>query len=421
MTSPTLVSVLANFRRSKLSGAALAAGLLLAGGTGATAQSVIVPPTSVSNTPPAIAAQNPPSESTPPTRPFTSPLQLGVVNFHPHLFYRFLYGDGLLSNPGNQRTSSVNTISLGLLANIGTRWTLDYTPTKTYYSDDSFKDTLDHSVRLLGGTTYENWSFNLSQTFTASSTPLIETGRQTNEDNYGTMASVGYRLNDRVQLDTNLVHQARFTTVFPDSRETTLGERVHYQVSPLVNLSASLDYGWVDMSQGIDMRYTRPGVQLSWKATNKTSVNLQAGYENRRFLTPGSDDLNSPTFGAGIQFQPFPTTTINVTANKGVAVAYFTNQVTRNTGWSVSLQQRLLQRFYLSAGYSGQKSTYISTDPTVTAGRDDENYSFNVRLSTMVFQRVSAALLYQNAHNDSNAIGFGFNSSQVGFELGYQF
>lgn len=421
MTSPALASPSAKFSRSKLPGTTLVFGLLLAGGLSASAQSVILPPTSVSNTPPSVTAQNPPSESNPPSQSVISPLQWGVVNFHPHFFYRFLYGDGLQSTPGNQRTSSVNSFSLGLLANIGTHWTFDYTPTKTYYSDDAFKDTLDHSVRLLGTTTYENWSFNLSQTFTSSFTPLIETGQQTSEDSYGTVASAGYHLNDRVQLDTNLNYQARFTTVFPDSRDTTIGERVHYQFSPLMDVSASLDYGWVNMSEGIDMTYTRPGVQLNWKATNKTTVNLQAGYENRRFKTGGADDLNSPTFGAGIQFRPFPTTTLNLTANKGVAIAYFTNQVTRNTGWAIDLQQRLFQHYYLSAGYSGQKSTYISTDPTMVAGRDDENYSFNIRLSTMVLQRVNVAILYQNAHNNSNVNGFGFTSSQVGVELGYQF
>jgi uncharacterized protein (PEP-CTERM system associated) len=102
-------------------------------------------------------------------------------------------------------------------------------------------------------------------------------------------------------------------------------------------------------------------------------------------------------------------------------VAYFSDQITRNTGWQLNIQQRLLQHYYLSAGYSGQKSTYLSTDPAVVAGRDDKNYSFNVRLSTVFFQRANVALIYQNTHNDSNATGFGFNSTQVGFELGYQF
>jgi len=396
-------------------------GLSLAGGIEARAQSVILPPTAVPNTPPAAAAQAPATESTPPSLGAGSPFQWGIISLHPHLFYRLLYGDGLQSAPGQQLKTTINSISLGVLANIGTHWTLDYTPTQTYYSNDAFKDTLDHSVRLLGGTTYENWSFNLSQTYTSTFTPLIETGQQTGEDNYGTMASAGYHLNDKVQLDTNLAYQARFTSIFPDSRETTIGERAHYRIAPDVDTSVSLDYGWVNMSEGVDMTYTRPGVQVNWKAADKTTVNLEAGYETRRFDTPGAENLNSPTFGAGIQFQPFPTTSLSFNANKGVAVSYFTNQVTKNTGWTVSLQQRLLRHYFLSAGYSGQKSSYVSTDPNVTVNRDDRNYGLNVRLSTVFFQRASVALLYQNTHNKSDNAGYGFTSSQIGVEIGYQF
>lgn len=402
-------------------GKLLALGLLLASGVTALGQSVILPPTAVSNTPLAVSAQNPPSDSTPPSLSANSPLQWGFVSLHPHFFYRFLYGDGLQSNPGTQIKTSINSFSPGVLANIGTRWTVDYTPTKTYYSDKSFEDTLDHSFRLLGGTTYENWAFNVSQTFNSSSTPLIETGRQTSEDAYSTALGVDYRFNDRVQLDSTLSYQARFTTIFPDSRETSLAERLHYRFAPRIDASVNLEYGDINMSDGIDMTYTRPGVQVVWKATDKTSLNLQAGYEKRRFQTPGASDLNSPTFGATVQYQPFTTTTLSLSANRSVAVAYFTNQVSRNTGWTLNLQQRLFQHYYLSTGYTGQKSTYLSTDPTVAVDRDDQNYSFNVRVSTLFFQRATVAVLYQNTHNKSNSTGFGFNSSQVGFELGYQF
>jgi hypothetical protein len=384
-------------------------------------QAVISPPSAVANTPPAFP-QPPPTESTPPNPAAEgSPFQWGFVTAHPHLSYRFLYGDGIQSTPGQQTKTSINMISLGVLFNVGSHWTLDYTPTQTYYSSAVFKDTLDHSVRILGATSYDNWSFQFGQSFTTSSTPLIETGQQTSEDDYSTSATLGYHFNDRFQLDTNLGYRARYTAVFPDSRETTVGERLHYQFLPRTDTSISLDYGYIDMSSGTDMSYTRPAAQLNWKATDKTTFNVQAGLEHRSFRESGTSSLNTPTFGAGLQFQPFPTTSIGLSASRDVSVAYFSDQITRNTGWQLNIQQRLLQHYYLSAGYSGQKSTYLSTDPAVAAGRDDKNYSFNVRLSTVFFQRANVALIYQNTHNDSNATGFGFNSSQVGFELGYQF
>lgn len=383
------------------------------------AQPVVSGPTQVSNTPP--AAVQPDSSESAPRVSASSLFQWGFVTAHPHLSYRYLYGDGLQSSPGVQKKTSINSISPGVLFNIGTHWTLDYSPTQTYYSDSAFKDTLDHSVRILGLTSYDDWSFSLSQSFTTTDTPLIETGRQTKENGYTTAATLGYHFNNQLQLDTNFGYTARFTTMFPDSRDTTIGERLHYQFLPRTDASVSLDYGYTDLSSGTDMTYIRPGVAFSWKATDKASFNVSAGVENRKFRTGGADSLNSPTFGAGILLQPLTTTSISVSANRGVAVAYFTNQITRNTGWSLNIQQRLLQHYYLSAGYAGQKSTFLSTDPLVTAGRGDKHHSFNVRLSTLFFERATVAVLYQNTHNDSNESGFGFSSSQIGVELSYQF
>jgi hypothetical protein len=344
-----------------------------------------------------------------------------MVTLHPHFLYRFLYGNGIQANPGQQSKTSINAFSPGVLMNIGTHWTLDYTPTKTFYSDPAFRNTLEHAASLLGGTSYQDWTLQVSQTYVSSSAPLIETGQQTKEDLYGTMASADYHFSKQMQLDTTFNYQARFSAAYPDSRDSSLGERFHYLFSPRVDTSVSLDYGYINMSEGSDMSYTRPAVQLNWKATDKATFNLQAGFENRKFRTGGAADLNTPTFGASIQYQPFTTTTVSFTANRGVAVAYFNNEVTKNTSWALTLQQRLLQHYYLNASYSGQKSTYVSTDPNVVAGRDDRNYSFNIRLSTAFFQRATIAILYQNTHNTSNSVGYGFTSSQMGLELGYRF
>ncbi len=422
MKSSFWIAPFARCRRNKIVALAVLPLGMIMGTVSVMGQAVISPPPAVANTPPAFP-QPAPSDSTPPNPSAAgSPFQWGFVTAHPHFSYRFLYGDGLQATPGQQTKTSINTISLGILFNIGTHWTVDYTPTQTYYSSVAFKDTLDHSVRILGATSYDNWSFQLSQAFTTSSAPLIETGRQTNEDDYSTHATLGYHFNDRVQADTNLSYQVRNTTIFPDSRETTVGERLHYQFLPRTDTSIGLDYGSINMSSGTDMSYTRPTAQLNWKASDKTTFNLQAGLEHRTFRDSGASSLNSPTFSAGLQFQPFPTTSIGLSANRDVTVAYFTNQITRNTGWQLNVQQRLLQHYYLSAGYSGGKSTYLSTDPALAvAGRDDKNYSFNVRLSTVFFERANVALIYQNTRNNSNANGFGFNSSQVGIELGYQF
>ncbi|MEO6994455.1 MAG: hypothetical protein ABI273_12550, partial [Lacunisphaera sp.] len=217
MKSSFWITPFCHRHRNKILASAVLPLGLITGAVSVLGQAVISPPPAVSNIPPAFP-QPTVTESVPAApAPEVSPFQWGFVTAHPHLSYRFLYGDGIQSTPGVQTKTSINSISLGVLFNVGSHWTLDYTPTQTYYSNAAFKDTLDHSLRLLGSTTYENWSFQLGQTFTKSSQPLIETGQQTDEKDYATNATLGYRFNEKVQLDTNLSYVARFTSVYPDS------------------------------------------------------------------------------------------------------------------------------------------------------------------------------------------------------------
>jgi hypothetical protein len=403
----------------KLSTGLIILGLVTVSGK-ATAQPVVLGPSAGYYTPPALP-QAPASDSILPGFLETSLFQWGPVLLHPHLSYRYLYGDGIEAAPGHQTTTSVNTIALGVLATLGTHWSLDYTPSKTFYSNAAFTDSFNQSLTLLGGTTFEKWTLQVGQTYTSMTTPRIETGRQTSEDTYGTNASADYRFTDRIQLDTSLGYQVRSTEDFNSSKDSMITEGLHYQFSERVDTSVNLGYGYSSVSSGPDMTYTRPAFGIDWKPTEKVSLSANAGYEIRKFRSGGAGSLKTPTFGASMSYRPFTTTSVNLSGERGVSTSYFSNQVTRDTGWSVGVRQRLLQHYYLSADYSGQKSSYISTNPALAVGRADRNYSFNVSLSTIFFQRATVSVLYQNTHNSSNDLGFGFTSTMVGFDLGYRF
>ncbi len=390
----------------------------------AEAQSVVAPAPAVNYAPPALP-QNPAatnSSAPAPSSPIgSSPFQWGPVTLSPHFSYRFLYGDGIQAAPGQQSRTTIQAFSPGVLFSLGTHWTLDYTPTQTYYSDPVFKDTLDHTVRLAGATTSEDWIFQFSQDYTSSSSPLIETGQQTREKSFGTALSGSDHFNSLMTLDSTLTQQVRLLDIYPDSREWSVVERLHYRFSSQLDGALGAGFGYVSVSAGSDMTYIRPEAQISWRATDKLSLELRGGFENRKFRSGGVADLNTPTMNASINYLPFETTTLSVAANRTVAAAYFQNEVTQNTSWNINLRQRLLQHFYLSSSLTQQKTSYLATSSTVAAGRSDRNYSFDVRLSTTFFQRGTIAVLYQNAHNTSNSTGFGFSSSQVGVELGYRY
>ena len=362
-----------------------------------------------------------PREAAPSASVENPPLQWGLVSLRPSFFYRLLYGDGIQSSAGQQQTTAINAISPGLLFGIGDHWTLDYTATKTFYSNRAFHGTFDNALQLNGGTTFEEWTFGLSGSYVSSTQPLVETGMQTKQTTWSTTASVGYHLGSRMLLDTSVSHNDQSAETFTSSREWSTSDWLHYQITPQFDTAIGFGAGKVNVSAGSDMTYTRPQAQIGWRPTSKLSLNLQGGIENRKFLSGGASDLRSPTYGASIQYQPVETTAFTFGASRTVSPSYFTSQIIRGTGWTAGFEQRLLQNFHLSVGFGHQKSTYLSTAGIVTAGRGDDSNSFNARLSTTILRNLSIAALYQRSHNSSNLAGYAYTSSQVGLEVGWRY
>jgi hypothetical protein len=53
--------------------------------------------------------------------------------------------------------------------------------------------------------------------------------------------------------------------------------------------------------------------------------------------------------------------------------------------------------------------------------REDNGVFANVKLSTLIWKRITAAAFYVYTENSSSQSRFDVSSSQVGFELGYHF
>jgi len=394
------------------------AGLLVSAAP-AHAQSVIAPTT------PAASAQLSDSLAeagvTPSATSATSPLQWAGVAIRPHFLYRYLYGDGIQSGPGRETKTTVHTLSPGVLFELGSRWSLDYTATQIYYSEDVFRDRLDHSARLSGGAGYGNLTLGLSHRYSSESTPLAETADQTRRDVHNSSLSGAYSLGARSGLSSSLNYSSRSSDVAQDYDEWSFTQGFQYQLMPNLKAALTVGFGTVDVAQGTDMSYVRPQVQISWQPTEKVSLGLQAGRESRKFKDSDAGRLNSPTYSGSIAYRPIETTTLVISASRQVSVSYFQDLVTEGTTWSFSLNQRLFQRFTLSAGYSWRETDYLATRLGVSANRKDDSNTLSFRLSTQLIDRLSVGLTYQESDYDSNVANFAYSSSQIGAEIGYRF
>jgi hypothetical protein len=400
-----------------------------AGATQALGQtSVFAPPPAVSTTPPAFQqlGQGDPMANEADAQllgwlPKGLPFSYGPLTFRPHLSYSVQYGDGISASPGNREKTTVHQISPGMLINIGQKWVLDYTPTLRYYSSKAFEDGVDHRVSLSGGTEYKDWFLGLSQSYSKSSAPTVETADQNETESFNTSLSAGRQLNTKTSIDLGLSQALSFSSGGYNSHKTwSTTDFINYQFWPKFQGGAGATFSYTDVEVGSDMTSEQPTLRLTYTPATKTTFNIHGGLEVRQFLDSEADDLVNPVFGASISYSPFDHTHLSLSANRSVSASYFNNQVTEGTSVSLGLNQRLLK--HLNLGLSGSYSTtdYLATDQGLDVSRSDDRYSFTARLSTAFLKRGSLGLFYTYSKNESNSGVYAYDSNMIGADVSYR-
>jgi hypothetical protein len=365
--------------------------------------------------------------------------RLGPVLLRPHILYRFLYGNGLQSSPGNQHDSIIQVVSPGIALDLGANWNLDYTPTLTYYSSSQFRNTVDQSVNLGWGAAYhDDWVFTGSQSYASTSDPNVETAAQTDQQNYSTTFDANRTLNDQLSLDLGLTQNinvignsgggTNFLQNLASSRSWSTMDWFNDQLRPRLSVGLGFGFGYNQQDGSPDSINQQYQGRVNWRATDKISFQLGGGLQDQEYLSGGASSLVTPIFSAGIQYQPFDHTQLSLNASRTVSASAFQNQVTEASSITVDLNQRLLGRLTLdlSGGYTA--SDYIATSSGLSTGRSDDTYNFSTRLSCPFLQRGTVSLIYEYSDNTSSQTGFaasssafGFTSNQVGFEIGWRY
>jgi len=407
-------------------GKALSLGLLVLS-CKSPAQQVINSPPAVSETPPALQpfantemdvftpAGGPSQE--PPAQPF----RYKILTLRPHPDYTFAYADGILAAQSQPVNTMIQQIAPGFRLDIGNHWVADYTPVWTVYSSRSFQNTFNQSATLIGGTSYGSWVFGLSQSYTKTSLPQVETATQTRQEQYITILNGTYTINSKMSLDLALKQNFYSAEQFQSYREWSSLDWLNYQFWARFSVAVGVGLGYDDVEMSPDMLFEQYQGRIQWRATDKISFQLDGGLEDRQFLSGGSSDLLNPVFGGGIQYQPFEHTQISLNASRTLAVSDLQNQVTETVEVDGDLNQRLLGKLFLNLSGGYQNIKYVNSGVGTSRNRMDDYYYLNTRLSTSFLKRGTIAVFYQISEDSSSEPGFGFTSHQAGFEIGFAY
>jgi len=391
------------------------------------AQEVITTPPTTSETPPALQpfANTEMDVFVPaggaPQEQMAQPFRYKFLTLRPHPDYSFLYGEGILAAPGQPVNTVIQQISPGFRLDVGDHWILDYIPSWTLYSSSRFQDTFNQNVRLIGGASYGSWVLGLTQSYTKSAEPQVETATQTHLEDYSTTLNGTYTINSKLSLDLAVNQNFSSAAQFQSYREWSTLDWLNYHFWTRFSMAVGVGLGYDDVDTSPDMLFERYQARVQWRATDKISFQLHGGLEDRQILSGGSSDILNPVFGGGIQYLPFEHTQISLNAERAVAVSELQNEVTESVGFNGDLNQRLLGRLFLELSGGYQNIKYVNSGTGASSTRTDDYYYFNTRLSTAFLKRGTVAIFYQFNDNASTQPGYGFSSHQVGFEIGFAY
>jgi len=364
--------------------------------------------------------------------------QWGLVDLHPHFLYRLTYGDGIPSTPTNRVKTAIQEFSPGMLIRIGDQWTLDYTPTYRLYSSSRFPNYLDELVTLNGRTAYNDWVMTLSQTYSSSDSPLLETEALTQQENFLTALSASRVLGSQFSTQFGATQNFRSSTVENFSqniKEWSGFVSLNDQIWSSFGASITGTGGYDLVSPGASMTFEQAQGAATWTPGEKFTMTAGAGIEVRQLL--GSELIN-PIFNAAATYKPWEHTAASLRASRTVAPSFFNDDVIVATSISADVSQRFLQRFTLdvSGGYSStpfvgfarvseflnfHEQTQINPTTTVQQSRADTSRFATIRLSTAVRKRGTVSVFYSYLTTSSGLSAYNFSSTQVGLELGWRY
>lgn len=366
------------------------------------------------------ASAPPPPPSRAPGPPDT-PYKIGPVIFHPHLSYSYINAEGLPAQDGRRVASEIHTVSTALTADLGPRWTLAYSPTWVSYTARAMSDTFDHAFGLSGAMSYQDWAFTFAESYSASTPTLIETGRQTEQETWGTNLGATYSFSPKLQFNGAASVNERYTSVAPRTRSWSGQAGLNLLFSPRLNFNARTVFSYTELSEASDTYGEGFSTGLAWTPMDKLTLSLNGGMDFTHSTSSAGLDLSNPVLDVSVSYQPFETTGISLSAARKVSTSLFQDQVTESLQWGIALQQRLLGRYYLNASYNRQEADYVATTALAAAGRADRVETLSASLTTKLLGRLSVSATFQQSKNTSNTALFSFSSKQYGISLSCDF
>ena len=297
-----------------------------------------------------------------------------------------------------------------------------YSPSASFFVDNSSQNSLDHSVRLDAQKRFGNFTVGLDGRYQRLSGATVELSDRVDRDEAGGRLRARYDFSGRTSLEVSAGWNAvdYRDTGFSDYTEWSAETFVGYQATGRTRLAVGGAVGVMDVDGGSSQDFSRGLVKVTTEATGKLTFEAKGGVE---FRDTGAGSQTTPVFNVTAEYRPTARTALGASLYSEVtASGSVTDENVTRTGAAMRVQQRLGSRLtaVIEAGY--EQLSYESSEAGVPdGGREDDYFFVRPSLRYEFTEGRRAEIYYSLRKDDSSVSEFDFEANQTGLAIAFDF
>lgn len=304
-----------------------------------------------------------------------------------------------------------------------------YAPNVVFFANNSNANAVQHIIHLEGQRVFGRLSASLSQdiqilegsdirslTDTTGRQANIDVGARTRQNVYTTRLAASYDLSAKTFLSGGANYSRNDYSTLISSQQLAANVFLNYNYSPklVVGLGGALGYTETDGSTPTQ-HFEQVNLRATFNPGEKLSLSGSVGFEFRQFEGDTRGTYTSPVFELTASYRPFDSTTISLQGSRRTQnSAVISGSDFTDTNINFTVQQRFLQRIFvsLSAGY--ENAVYFSAFNGVDLSRSDNYYYLQVGIDTNITRYLQIGFYYLHREDSSSSAAFTFSDNQFG-------
>jgi Putative beta-barrel porin 2 len=339
-----------------------------------------------------------------------------------------VYDDNIFISDTNRVADIIWAVTAGAAFELGDYRNLqenfliaEWYGTGYFYTNNPAQDAFNQSAALLGQYRWEKLKAQLSSRYQYLTGPDRQVGSFATRHIFNNAILLNYDYSDKTVFDAEFAQETQLFQSYFNQYDYRGKAGAEYQILPKTWVGLEGVVGALNVDGSPLQYYQQARIRMKYSYTGKLNFKLSAGVETREVEGVSGVRVNG-VFSLGLEYRPFDGTLISLQGYRNVIGSNsLQGQDYIATGFSISIQQRFLQRIYTGLTFGYENDVYFAVAPGAEADRIDNYIFLRPSISYAMNSWLTAGVFYEYRNNASTQDNSAFYNNRFGVELGAQF